>query len=388
METRISGKSRTRLRASVLSFFFCQGLCFASWASRIPDIKLSLGLNEAALGSILLALPTGQLTCMPFSGRLVTRFGSRRIMKIAIPAYALALVLIGQVGQVWQLPVALYLLGISGNLVNISVNTQAVGVEAVYNRPIMASFHGAWSLAGFTGAAVGALMRVLRLHPGQHFMIVAAIVILNVLISSRFLLSLKSAAGEKRPLFKIPPAALLQLGVIGFCSLAAEGAMFDWSGVYFQEVVKAPRAWITLGYAAFMCAMATGRFVGDRLAHRLGKKRMLEVSGVLIFSGLGISVLFPYIVPATAGFIITGFGVSSVIPSLYSMAGKSGLTAPGIAIASVSGIAFFGFLMGPPVIGYVAQALSLRFSYAFIAVLGLCISFLTAKASLIHQKAV
>lgn len=385
METSLSVPSRKRLRIAVLSFFFCQGLCFASWASRIPDIKLELGLNEAALGTILLALPAGQLTFMPISGRLVTRYGSRRIMKIAIPAYALVLVMIGFSSQVWMLPLALYLMGITGNMVNISVNTQAVGVEALYERPIMASFHGAWSLAGFSGAAVGTLMRALELGTETHFILISGLVIANIFVNSGHLLALKSPESENKPFFQKPDPALLQLGVIGFCSLAAEGAMFDWSGVYFQNVVHAPEALITLGYAAFMCCMATGRFIGDKLAHRFGRKALLELSGVLIFLGLGLSVVFPGIVTATLGFMITGFGVSTVIPALYSMAGKSGISAPGMAIASVSGVAFLGFLMGPPLIGYVAQLFSLRVSFGVIAALGLCVSLLTARAALVHR---
>ena len=155
--------------------------------------------------------------------------------------------------------------------------------------------------------------------------------------------------------------------------------MFDWSGVYFQKVVAVPKAYTTLGYAAFMGTMATGRFIGDRLITRMGKQKVLQLSGIVIATGLLIAVLFPQIVPATTGFLIVGFGVSSVIPLIYSAAGKSTSLSPGVALAAVSSIGFLGFLVGPPVIGFIAQASSLRWSFSLIALLGLSTTILATK---------
>ena len=171
----------------------------------------------------------------------------------------------------------------------------------------------------------------------------------------------------------------MQLGVIAFCSMAAEGTMFDWSGVYFKEVVEAPRSLVILGYASFMIMMATGRFFGDRIIARVGRKKLLQVSGIFILTGLMISVLFPYIVTATLGFIIVGLGVSSIIPTVYSTAARSTKIAPGMALASVSSIGFFGFLMGPPLIGYIAELANLRYSFAVVALFGLCITIIVTK---------
>lgn len=166
------------MRIAVSVFFFCQGVCFASWASRIPDIKTSLNLSEAALGTILLGLPVGQLLTMPFSGRAVTRFGSKNVLRIAILCYAFSLTNIGLVNAPWQLGLCLFMFGVSGNLCNISVNTQGVNAEGLYGRPIMSSFHGVWSTAGFSGAMIGLLMMKLHLNPYIHFWIVASVVIL------------------------------------------------------------------------------------------------------------------------------------------------------------------------------------------------------------------
>ena len=376
-ETITTSFSKSQVRIAVSVFFFCQGLTFASWASRIPDIKTSLHLSEAGLGSILLALPVGQLLTMFFSGRAVTRFGSKYVIRIAIVGYVVSLTNIGLVEKPWHLALALFAFGICGNLCNISVNTQAVHAEALYHRPIMASFHGIWSTAGFTGALIGSQMMKLDIKPYYHFWIIALFAVTMMLIFNKYLLltpTSKLASSFRK--IKWPHGSLLLLGVIAFCCMSAEGCMFDWSGVYFKQVVKAEGSLISLGYASFMIMMATGRFIGDSLALKFGRKKMVQLSGVLIFIGMMIAVLFPTIVTATIGFLIVGFGVSSIIPLMFSTAGKVREVASGIAIATVSGIGFFGFLMGPPLIGYIAQLAGLQYSFAVIALLGLGISLL------------
>jgi len=370
---------RSTMRIAVASFYFCMGFSFMSWASRIPDIKIKLNLSEGELGSILLALPVGQLLMMPVSGRLVTKYGSKTILSFAILLYAIELTNLGWVTSGWQLALALFVFGIVGNMSNISVNTQGVLAEKIYERPIMTTFHGVWSLAGFTGSLTGLLMMNLGLTPRQHFFIVAAIVITIVFIARRYLITGTSARTQRKKFFSKPEGVLVKLGVIAFCSMAAEGTMFDWSGVYFREVVKAPHSLVIMGLSTFMVMMAIGRFAGDRVISRIGRKRTLQLSGIVIFSGLMISVLFPYLVTATIGFFIVGLGVSSVIPTVYSTAARSAKAAPGMALAGVSSIGFLGFLMGPPLIGYIAQISSLQYSFAVVAFFGLFVSIMVSK---------
>ena len=161
--------------------------------------------------------------------------------------------------------------------------------------------------------------------------------------------------------------------------MICEGAMADWSGVYFKKVVESPAAYITLGYVAFTGTMATGRFLGDWLVTKLGVKRMLQCSGTLIASGLMLAVLFPNLIMATTGFLLVGFGVSSVVPIAYGLAGRSKTMTPGMALSAVSTIGFLGFLFGPPMIGFIAQASSLRWSFILIALLGFGTSLLASK---------
>lgn len=363
-------------RTAVAAFFFIMGFCFASWASRIPDIQQKLGLNETQLGMVLFALPVGLFISLPVSGWLVSRKGSKRVVAIAALSYPCILVTLGFAEKTYQLVAALFVFGFFGNMANISVNTQAVGVETLYKRNIMASFHGIWSLAGFSGAAVGTLMNGLGMNPGYHFLIVLTFSVSVFLTASRFLLSEDNQVNENPPFFSLPHKSLILLGLIAFCSMLCEGAMFDWSGIYFKKVVLAKPSMVSAGYTAFMSTMALSRFVADYFTSRYGFKRIVQASGLIIMVGLLIAVLMPNLYAATAGFLLVGIGVSSIVPLVYSAAGKSKILSPGIALASVSTISFFGFLIGPPLIGLLAGISGLRLSFAVIALMGLSVSIL------------
>lgn len=383
------GKRRTRLAVALV--YFSMGLAFSSWASRIPDIKTSLNLSDGALGTILFALPVGQFLMMPFSGKLVTRFGSHNVLKIGLPLYTLALTSIGLVQSGWQLAMVLFLFGVSGNACNISVNTQGVAAERLYGRPIMASFHGGWSLAGFTGALIGLLMINLHIQPVWHFVFIILVVWAVVRINYPHLIRVdgnQNKNEKRRKFFLKPDRILLQLGIIGFFSMASEGAMFDWSGVYFQDVVNAPQSLVVLGYTSFMIMMATGRFIADSLIAKIGRKLLMQICGLMISSGLFTAVIFPYLIPSTIAFMMVGLGVSSIVPTVFSTAGKHETIPPGIALAAVSSVSFLGFLMGPPLIGLIAEAFGLRYSYAFIGIFGIGITLMVGKVEAIkkHNK--
>ncbi|WP_207513430.1 MFS transporter [Longitalea luteola] len=371
--------SKRAARLSIGTFFFIAGLCFASWASRIPDIKLHLHLSDGGLGAVLFALPVGLMLSLPFSGWLVHHFGSRKMVLLAAVVYPLFLCMIGLVQQTWQLVAVLFAFGLVGNLFNIAVNTQAVSLEVLYGRSIMASFHGIWSLAGFTGASIGTLMINFHLSPFIHFCIITGAAYLFIILLYRNTLKQDINAGDDRPLFAKPDSTLLKLGLIAMCCMVCEGTMFDWSGVYFQKVVEAPKGLIPLGYTAFMSTMAGGRFIGDKLITRLGTLRILQLSGLVIACGLAIAIGFPTIVMATLGFMLVGIGVSSVVPLVYGVAGKSTQFSPGVALAAVSTIGYLGFLAGPPMIGFIADLSSLRWSFALIALLGFTTTIISTK---------
>ena len=366
-------------RIAVGSFFFVAGLTFASWASRIPDIKAKLGLSEAGLGLILFALPVGQMVSLPLAAPLIGRFGSRPLLIGAALLYPLFLLPLAVAPSTAYLVAGLFGFGLFANLLNIAMNTQAVGVEQQYGRSIMASFHGLWSGAGFSGAAASTLLVSWGVTPLAHFALIAAFSAVLVLLFSRYTLPGEAQSEQRASYFSKPDKNILLLGAIAFCCMLCEGAMADWSGVYFQKVVEAPAAYITLGYTAFMGTMAAGRFMGDRLVTRFGVRHILQASGVLVALGLLLSIVVPHLVAATGGFLLVGFGVSSVIPIVYGLAGKSKQQSASAALAAVSTISFLGFLLGPPVIGFIAEASSLQWAFGLVALLGLAASLLSAR---------
>lgn len=378
-------QNRNRIRIAVSLFYFCQGLAFASWASRIPIIKERLNLTEGQLGTILLMLPVGQLVTMALSGKLVTTYGSARVLRIVAIIYALILCLIGFAQNAWELGAILFFFGVIGNMCNIAVNTQGVAAEKIFKKSIMSSFHGAWSIAGFTGALIGLLTMNIAVDTIPHFIIIFVLIVINTTINYRYLIPGVATEAKKTSFFSKPESSLVQLGIIGFFSMATEGAMFDWSGVYFKEIVHAPEQFIIVGYASFMVMMALGRFIGDAVISRLGRKRTLQISGILMFVGMMTSVIFPLFYISTLAFMMVGIGVACNVPTVYSVAGQNKKVTPGVALAMVSSISFLGFLMGPPLIGYIAELTSLRYSYGVFAFFGVLMFIMVSKLKVFRE---
>jgi MFS family permease len=372
--------SKKALRIAVGAMFFMAGLSFSSWASRIATVQQTMGLSDAALGAVLFSLPVGLMCSLPFSGWIITKIGSRKLLISALLVYATALVSLGLAQNTFQLIICLVCFGFSSNAVNISVNTQAVATEELYKRPIMASFHGLWSLAGFAGAGIGTFMIANNIPPLYHFLLMLVVIFTGVIIAARYLKDDKVT--DPGPVFVMPDHSLIKLGIIAFCSMICEGAMFDWSVIYFKKVVLAPPAFVGVGFTAFMLTMAAGRFRADWFAHRYGLKRTLQVSGTLTATGLLIAVAFPYVYTAIAGFLLVGVGVSSVVPMVFSAAGKSKTMQPGVALAAVSTIGFLGFLVGPPIIGFIAGMATLRVSFILIAAMGVSVVVVSTKAKI------
>ncbi|WP_396194359.1 MFS transporter [Flavobacterium sp.] len=376
-----------RIRLATSLFFFGMGFCFSTWASRIPDIKSILQLSEAELGTMLFALPIGQLVAMPFTGKIVTKYGSRNISISGLLLYAFCLIFIGLATQPWHLATGLFLFGFFCNFCNIAVNAQGVYTQQLFEKPIIGSFHGSWSLAGFFGALVGLLMLTIKWTPLQHFVFAFAFIVVIILTNYKYIIKTKSKQeGEKTSysFWKNPDKTLLWLGVICFCGMASEGIMFDWSGVYFKEIIKAPGALVVLGYTTFMISMASGRFLSDFLVAKYGAKKVLIISGLVISTGLYMAVLLPFIIPCMIAFMMVGFGVSNVVPIIFNIAGNNKNVPTGIALTIVTSISFLGFLIGPPIIGFIAELTSLKYSFAMIGVFGVFISMLVWRLKVIE----
>ena len=369
----------SKRRVALGAMFFFMGLCFSTWAARIPDIQAKFQLSEGQLGTILLCLPIGSMIGLPIAGWSVHTYGSRAIILAGSFAYAFTLPLIGLANATWMIVPVLVLFGMLGNIMNISLNTQALGLESQMGKSILASFHGLWSMAGFTGAGLGAGLIYFDFTPAGHYAVVTGISIVIVLFSQKYVINDRKDSEESGGLvLKRPDDLLLRIGMISFLGMMTEGCMFDWSGVYFKKIVLATPEFVALGYVCFMGAMASGRFITDKATNRFGRIPVLQVSGALIFVGLVISVVIPTVYTAAVGFLLVGLGVASIVPVSYGIAGRSKLYSPSVALALVSTISFFGFLLGPPLIGFVADLFDLKVSFALIAINGLGIALLSS----------
>ncbi len=371
-----------KIRLAVSFFFFAQGVIFASWANRIPDVKASLGLNDRELGTVLFAIPVGQVTAMMLSGWLVNRFGSRRMMTLGCILYAVCLVPLSFATSAWSLMLGLFFFGMAANLCNASANTQAIGAERYYGKTIMASFHALWSMGGFLGGLISMAFIGAGVSTSVQFITVMLLVLLSVnLFRGQLVLSdvkaepaaVPSKTGRFAFIKKIDPFVVF-LGFMAFCGMVCEGCMYDWSGVYFKDVVRVNDGLVQLGYVVCLCTMTVGRFISDYFVMRYGRRYVVMASGALIFTGMALAVLFPFIIPATIGFFLIGFGISSTVPICYSLAGRSTRMNSALAVTTVASVGYLGFLLGPPVIGHLAHAISLHYTFAVIAVVGLVLA--------------
>lgn len=382
---RMNLSDLARKRVAVAAYYFVPGVVFASWASRIPDVKHLLHLSNGQLGSVLFAIPIGQLLMMTFSGILVTKFGSKKMLVLCELLYALALLSIGLSNTLIHLVLSLVAFGMMANLMNIATNTQACLLEKMYGRNIMSSFHGLWSLGGFAGGIVGSLFANTYLPISVHFGCILLMSVIIIGVCFRYLINDQMAAAEEEDVpkfsFRSIDPTLFLLGLMGFGGMFCEGTVYDWSGVYFSSVVKPDEAFIRAGYVAGMGAMTLGRFLADGFVTKYGPSKVLKTCGALIVVGLWMAAGLPYLITATLGFLLVGFGISSSVPICYSIAGKLGTMKASIALTIVSSISFFGFLVGPPVIGWLSEATNLRIALSIAACFGLFIAFIAGKVS-------
>lgn len=364
-------------RLAVLGVFFLNGLALGSWFVRIPAVQDNLELSEGLLGLALLGAAVGAMVSMPVTGALTSRFGSRRVVGITALLLAFSLIPPALAPSLALLIPALVLLGAANGALDVSMNSQAVVVEQRYGRPIMSSFHAAFSFGGLAGATTGGLVAAVEVGPLPHLSVVAALCAVAALVAYRPLLPASAdAVGDGAPAFARPTRALLGLGIISFCVLLGEGAMADWSAVYLNDTLSTGPGFAAAGYAAFSLTMAFGRLFGDRLTERLGPAVLVRACGALAAVGLGLALAAgqPYL--ALLGFACAGAGFSIVFPAALSAAGRTEGMAAGPALAAVSTAGYTGFLIGPPVIGFAAELLGLGGALYIVVILSAAIVLL------------
>ena len=359
-------------------FFFISGFGYSSWASRIPAIKAQLHLSEAQFGAVLFAFPVGLMLTMPFTGRLLNKYSSRYCMLLGAILFNLVLALPGFAAFVWQLVIILLIFGSSRNILNLSMNAQALEVQKLYPKSVMTTFHAVWSLAGFVGAGLGYIMVTQKIAPSFHLLGVS--VAMMAVIAWIYPQTIYTEpVKEKKKFFSMPDKNLIKFAIICFVSMACENTMYDWSGIYFQNILHASPKWTTAAFVFFMTAVTLGRFLGDFAVFKYGIKPILFYSGIFISSGFLICFLFPFISTTIIGYFLIGIGVSCFVPLVFSIAGKSKSLSNGSALTSISTIGYLGFLIVPPMVGFISEILSMKWAFLIMAFLGLIMIFMVNK---------
>jgi MFS family permease len=357
-----------RHRVAVSAVFAGNGVLFASLFARLPEVQERLGLDEGELGLALLGAPVGLLAAVALAGAGVVRAGSRRVSAIGAAGYVACLALPAVAPGLAGLLGAMLLLGAASGTLDVAMNTQGVTVERRYPRRIFASLHAAFSFGALAGALSGGLVAQAGVGLGVHLVAVSAGVgAVMVVAIRRFVPDAPEASSG--PVFARPTRPLAALGVVALCALLAEGAINDWSAVYLDEVQGAGPATAAAGLAVFSAAMGIGRLVGDRLSARIGAGRLTRGGLVLAAAGATGAAAAPGTATTLAALLALGFGLAAVYPlCLRAAASLPGLPA-GASIAAVTTTGYTGFLAGPPVIGFVAHATSLRVSLGIVGVL-------------------
>jgi MFS family permease len=359
----------SRARFAVTSLFLAHGFVFGTWVARIPAVQGELDLGEGELGAALLCLTLGAVLAMPVAGWIVAREGSRATARQAVVLFAGLLPGLALAPSLVLLALALLLFGAAAGALDIAMNAHGIEVERRYARPILSSFHAGWSFGGLVGAGVGALAAWAGVGLLPHFTAVAVVIGASGLLASAALLPAGADRPESPPRFARPPRQLLALAALAFCGLFAEGAAADWSAVYLAGPLDAGAGVAALGFAAFSVAMAGFRLLGDGLTTRWGPVALMRRGGLLAGAGLAAALLIGDPAAALIGFACMGAGLAAVVPVAFRAAGSLAGVPAGAGIAALTTVGYTAFLVGPPVIGFVAEVAGLPLALGIVVVL-------------------
>ncbi|MBU6533391.1 MFS transporter [Streptomyces mayonensis] len=375
----------TRLRVALTAFFALDGFVFAGWVVRIPAIKEQTGASASALGLALLGVSAGAVVTMTLTGRLVRRYGSHPVTVVCAVLLCLSIALPPLTHSALALGVVLLVFGSAYGGINVAFNSAAVDLVAVLRRPIMPSFHAAFSLGGMVGAGLGGLVAG-SLSPTRHLLALTVTGLLVTLVAGRALLRIEPVAppapaveeeGAARRPDRRTRRLVVTFGLIALCTAYGEGAMADWGALHLEQDLDASPGLAAAGYSCFALAMTVGRLTGTTLLERLGRTATVVAGGTTAVTGMLIGSLAPYVWAALFGFAITGLGLANIFPVAIERAGALGGPS-GVATASTLG--YGGMLLGPPAIGFMADWFSLPAALTSVAALA-AVAVLVAVAT-------
>ncbi len=370
-------------RWAVAALFFINGFNMGAWAPQIPQMMERHGLKSGVMGVLIVMIGLGAVSAMIFAGKLIARHGSRKMVIIFGSCFIPMFPLMVLAPSPWIAVPFLFLFGAFGGCMDVAMNANAVAVERHLGRAIMSSSHGFWSLGGFIGGALGG--RAIETYGyDKQALGVAAICAVVLLIASRYIVNdPPHGAEEEKPKARMFPRIpiLYVLGAMALFSMVPEGAVLDWAAVYVKSEMGSDLTRQGLAFGLFSGAMAIVRFAGDAVRNRFGAVRTLRASGIIGAVGIFAGAVAPNDIVAIAGFAFAGIGVANMVPIMFSAAGNYPGLPPGSGIATTTMIGYTGYLLAPSIIGYIAQHVGFRFTYAAVALLLLVVVTLAGKAA-------
>lgn len=377
-------RQAVRARWAVAAMFGANGFVMGAWAPQIPLLLPRHQITESILGLLILILGLGAVGAMLFAGRLITRFGSAPVLRAFSLCVIPVLPFVVFSPDLWVLTPAMAIFGAMAGCMDVAMNAQAVQIERRLHRAIMSSSHGFWSLGGFVGGAAGAFV-LARFGSETQALLVALVAAALVFGAMPFLIpdaphEDAKAPGEKHPLLP-RDASLWILGAMALFSMVPEGSVLDWGALYLSKELGADLGTAGLAFAFFAGAMALMRFLGDGVRNRFGAVRTMRASGLIAAAGLMGGALAPTPAFAIASFAVAGLGVANMVPILFSAAGNHPGHAAGTGIAAVTMVGYAGILVAPSTIGFVAEHLGYRPTYAALSLLLVAVALLAGRTA-------
>lgn len=356
--------------------FASLNIWFGTWAIYIPTVKDKLGIDKASLGIAIFCLSLGVFTIFPVAARIINRIGVGRATWYGVLLSSVFAMLPLLAPNYYVLMGSLFLFGASNGFTDIAMNTLVTEIEKEDQKNFMSAAHGFFSLGGVL-AGLGSFMIPLIDNAVLHMLIAVLFVFVINFIFHRRYLHITAAPIEKEPFSFNLFRPLLVLGVVSFMVMGSEGAIVDWSGLYLQEISLAPEYLLGAGFLAFSVTMTLGRFVGDSISARIGSVRIVILGICIAIVGYAL-VLSSHTLAAISGFALIGLGFSVIIPELFRIGGNVKGVESSQGVAFIAGTGYSGFLLAPPVLGFLAESASLKLSFITL----LCSAFVVLLAAL------
>jgi MFS family permease len=359
--------------------FFANGFGMGAWSVAIAGVKSALHASDGQMGFALLAFGLGAILAMPLAGFAASRIGVGNMCAFCGAAFAICLAGPVFAPGILSLALLLLFLGMSNGSLDVVMNARASTVESAWRSPLMSSFHAAWSFGGLLGAGCAGLIAGGRWGTGATLSIPAAIVALLMIPACINGFQSNDPRSEASVAFAIPGKSVVALGAIAFLGLLTEGGVSEWTSIYLREVLVGSRGSYAIGYGAFALSMAICRLWGDRLVRLFGPRAIVTGGAFMAVLGFSIVLIRPTLATACVAFVMVGLGLGNIVPVIFSAAGKQSVGASqGVAMTATAGYA--GFLIGPPIIGTIAQLTSLRIALVALPAAAMLIVLIASRS--------